>query len=134
LRILRQPPRYVAVAADTDGVRRDLAGHIRHGLDGAIEFAPGYNDLLLPRGLVASAALRTLAPSRGWIHALATGKRRAQCLSDENGRVLAAVRASEHRRSKVRRSPFSVSSGIAVLFSWPRRHFQGCFMETDVEP
>jgi hypothetical protein len=77
MRLLYPPPHYVAVASDEDGVKRDLAGHLRFGDNGAIEFAAGYNDELLSRSIVVGAASRALAPSRGWIHALATGRRRA---------------------------------------------------------
>jgi hypothetical protein len=77
LRLLFAPPHYVAVASDEAGVRRDLAGHVRFGTNGDIEFAAGFNELLLSRSIVTGAAMRALSPSRGWIHALATGRRRA---------------------------------------------------------
>jgi hypothetical protein len=51
----------------------NLAGHFRIGLDG-IEFATGYLDQVLPRSVVAAAVTRSAAPSRGWMHAVATGK------------------------------------------------------------
>ena len=77
MRILTPPPRYLAVADDQDGMRREVAGHLRFGENGVIEFASGYNDGLLPRNIVAGFASKALAPSRGWLHVLATGKRSA---------------------------------------------------------
>ena len=50
-----------------------LAGHFRIGPDG-IEFATGYLDQVLPRNIVAAAVSRSVAPSRSWMHAVATGK------------------------------------------------------------
>jgi hypothetical protein len=57
----------------TKTVASNLAGHFRIGPDG-IEFAAGYLDRILPRSVVTAAASRSVAPSRGWMHAIATGK------------------------------------------------------------
>jgi len=92
LRLLYPPRRYTSVAADESGVSRDLAGHLRFGVNGGIEFAAGYNDLLLARSIVTGAALRGLSPSRGWIHVLATGERSAPV-------TFASCNCGAHRRA-----------------------------------
>jgi hypothetical protein len=48
-----------------------LAGHVRLGAAGNTEFAAGYDDIIVPRSIVAALS-RSVAPSSGWMLVYAT--------------------------------------------------------------
>jgi hypothetical protein len=56
-------------------VEKMFVGHVRFGVDGAAEFAKGWNETHIPKTEISASSRPELLASRGWFDAYSTSSR-----------------------------------------------------------